>query len=162
MVKKLLAVAVLATVAFWGWKWLESDSQKIKKELQSLAKALSYDTAPRGIEVMGRARQIADYFAPEVIVTLQFSHRQNVELVNRAEILEKSLFMFKAMPSLKVEFVDINIKRVEGMTAMVETTMKLHLSSDANPPEAIEVHLQMRKDKRWMIDGLKTVEAINL
>ena len=162
MVKKFLIATLLAGVTFWGWKWLESDSQKIKKELQSLAKALSYDNAPRGIEVMGRAREISDHFAPEVTVTLQFSHRENVEMVSRAEILEKSLFMFKAMPSVKVEFVDINIKGIDGPKAAVETTMKLHLNRESNQTEAIEVHLQMHKEKRWMIDGLKTVEAINL
>ena len=159
----VLAAALIIGLGFWLWSTLFPTPQKvIRSRLNSLAKAISFDSGTGMLSKTYSAQKAADFFTTNVEMELNLTGYESVTLHGRDEVLQIAIASRSRLTALKVEFPDMNITVApDGQTAKVNLTAKATMP-DERDISAQEFDFRLKKiNGTWLIDEVQTVKTLS-
>lgn len=163
-VTRLILPALLIGLGVWLWIYLHPSPQEaIRRQLDNLAKAASFDEREGLVSRASAAQKVAGFFATEVVMNIE-PRGIFPEQVSRVEISEQAFYLRsqKEIRSFKVKILDPVITLgADNKSAIVELT--LHAETEGERHLIVqEMKFMMRAvEDDWLIIRLETVRTLN-
>lgn len=158
---RLVLVAVVLVAAVVGYRWWTSPERQVRRVLAGVADGLSHDAPASGLGAVAAASALQEYFSPDVTIE---SMRPTAAINGRDALLATAARLRSTMPSLRVEFVDLQITvGTDQQSGDVNCTAMATLQDRAGQEtvDAREVIITMRVvDGRWVITRARAVEVL--
>ncbi len=163
MVKKIIIVALILTIALGGWlAYYFSDKEVIKRHLGGLAVELGKDGQETPVQMALKMRHIKNMLTVRCQVTIPergYGERLEQDLIIRYLIYHRSRYAL-----LSVAFEDMVVDIPTKGQAMVQTMVRLQRKK-TNQANAVEETHQVelalnRGDKKWLIEKITMPEAL--
>jgi hypothetical protein len=159
---RLFLAAAIIGVGIWAWKRLfPGPEQVIRKELVQVAAAASITPNEAPLTKLAKAQHLASFFANDADVTVDIPNRPQQSFNGRDEIQEAAIGARALLNSLKVHFLDIDVKIApDKQSATVHLTATADLPGE-KVPEVEELELRFKKiDRAWLIGHVETVKTL--
>lgn len=164
--KNIFRLALLAAVAAFGF-WLctilfPSPEKVIRSRLADLARTATFGAQDSAIARALKAQRLANFFSADAQLTFDTPGMGQHTLSGREEIRENATAAFQSIPTLRVEFLDANIRLDAGRhDAEVGLTAKVTFG-DTKDFGVQEMRFLFRKiDGQWLIVRIETVQTLS-
>jgi chemotaxis response regulator CheB len=160
---RLLLFATFAALGVWAWVALHpSPEEIIRKQLQGVARAVSFGPGEGYLAKLAGAERLADFFSTNVEVRLDVPGRQEHTLASREEIQQEALAARAAAGSLSVTFPDVAVVvDAGGASAVADLTLQAKVGGQ---PDLIvqEMKFTLRKiNSQWLIVKVETLRTLS-
>jgi hypothetical protein len=155
--------AVVAALCVWiGLTLFPSPQKVIRKNLQHLARSVSFSPTEGALARLAHAQNLADFFSTNVEVNLDIPGHGGRRFADRDEIVQAALAARSAMNALTVEFPNIAINLgPDKQTASAELTMSARVS-DERDTIVQEMKFTLEKiNGQWLITRVQTVRVFS-
>ena len=164
IVFRIVLLAALAAAGLWLWTVLFPSPQKIiHRQLEAVARHVSFASNEGTLARMASAQSLADYFATNVEINLDVPGYAQHTIVGRDEITQAALASRSAASSLNVKFLDINvIVDPDTQSATADLTLDASISDQANTIVQ-EMKFTLHKiGGHWLITRVETVRTLSI
>lgn len=162
IVWRLVALAVLATVAFWLYTiFFPSPEKLIRRRLTQVEELASFEKGEGLIPRALSLQKLGECFAPEVEIVLDWREGEHV-VAGRQEILERAAAVRQAFQALKVEFLDKTVSlAADGESADVALTARVRVPGDKDF-FVQEMKFSLKKiDGEWLVIRVETIKTLS-
>ena len=165
MQKSFRVILVLALIAAGVLAWrvlFPSPRNVIRSRLRNLAETVSFEAGQGMIPKALKARQLADYFTPDLKTVANIRGYGTCAWDGRDELIQNAALKMQQLGALKVEFKDINITLETGNQSAVA-----NLTAAATVPGerdffVQEFNFKLRKiGGHWLICQVETVNTLS-
>ena len=159
---RVVIVAALIGLAYWGWRALFPGPEKIiRSRVRALAKTASMEPSD-GMAVRGyKIFSISDFFTEDVVFKLAVKGYEPMTLDGREEV-STAAKQLSQMSGVKIEFLDANVTLdPDKQTAIVDLTAKITIHGEQDF-YVQELNFMFRKvEGKWMIYRVETVRTLS-
>jgi hypothetical protein len=160
---RLVIVAALIGLGFWGWRILFPSPQKvIRSRLMKLATTLSFEPRDGELSRAFSAQKIPEFFTPDATIVVDIRGYGQRSLNGPDELQQAALAYMHTLRGLKIELLDINITLdPDKQTAVANLTGKATVSGE--PDFYVqEFNFKFKKvDGQWLIYKVETVKTLS-
>jgi hypothetical protein len=161
-VLRISALVLLAAVGIWVRHYLFPNAeQKIRKQLEGLARSASFSGQPSGLTPLNYAVKLGSFCTADVQILVDAPGLSSVSLSGRDELQAHAAGARNQLSSLQIDFIDLVIQLAPGGTnAVVNVTTKARI---ANERDEIVQELKLAlvsRDGDWLIDRVETVKTL--
>jgi ketosteroid isomerase-like protein len=159
---RLVRLALLGALGFWGWHWFFPSPQQImRKRLSELAIAASISPNEAPLTRFAKIQRVASFFTDDAVVMLDVTGRSMQAFNGREEIRRAAMGARSMLTSMKVQFVDINIElHPDKQTSLARLTVTANLPGE-KLPEVQELEVDFKKaDRDWLITRVQSVKTL--
>ena len=159
---RVVLVAVLGGVAFWGWHLLFPGPERlIQNQLIQLSRVASIPANESQLGHMASAQKLTSFFTPDTELVVDVPGRLQHTFNGRDEVLEAAAGVRTTLRSLTVEFFDFVITVApDKQTALVQFTAKATMPGES-VPEVQRVKAEFKnRNGEWLISHAETVKAL--
>lgn len=160
-ITRLLLALLLLAAGAWAWiSFHPSPERAVQNRLLKLARAVSVDPGEGQLARLSRAQSLANFFTPDVEVTVDVPGYHSQSLQGRDELLQAALAA-RSRGTLKVQVVDVHVRVMpDGHSAEAHFTGEARSGSDQGL-QAQELRAQFVKvDGEWLIRHVETVRTL--
>lgn len=162
-VRRILLGLALLALGLWLWSVLFPGPEKIiRKRLAALAADASFAGNEGPMVRAAKIARILGLFSLDAEITFEAPGRGQQSLRGREDIRQAALGAQSALPSLKVEFLDVNVTVApDKQSAVVDLTARGRTGGD---PGAFvqEMKFTFQKiDGKWLIVRVETVKTLS-
>jgi|CZKM01.1.fsa_nt_gi hypothetical protein len=160
--KRIILLAVLGALGYWGWTVLFPSPEKvIRKQLGELARTASF-SSNEGLMAKGwNAALLAGFFTTDVQVTIDVPGSQHT-ITGRDELIQAALGVRQLVNSLKIDFPDIKVTVAPGKESAVVNLTARGKVAGQKEFYLQELRLRLIKFKRdWLINEIVTVRTLS-
>ena len=163
LVKRIIAVVVLAGLAFWLWTvFFPSPEKVVRKQLVKLMQDVSFSPDENNLIKMARAQGVADFFSSNVVVNINVPNHEQQTLASRAEITQAVLVSRQQLTGLTVRLPDINVTVAPDQTsATADVTLEADVSGEHDAVVQEVKFTFEHVDGHWLISKVETVRTIS-
>lgn len=140
---------------------IPTDEQRIRKLLTRLAQEASVGSEDKPLTDLAAANRLADFFAPEFQVNVSGSGIPDLNVSERAELVQAILAARSRRQSIKAELLDPQVIQLDPARAVVETTARVQATGEPDPfVEELRFTL-VKIEGRWRVqkvENLRTFE----
>jgi|LSQX01.1.fsa_nt_gb hypothetical protein len=160
---KLLKLCLLALIVWFAWGYFfPSETQRICKRLNSFSRAVSFASGSSLVIRMAKADGARDYFATNVVVTLDGVHTQAESIIGRAEVMNIISLAHTFLQELDLKFEDPIVKVSSDKT---RATMDVigRIIIDESRRDRVHQLLRMKWIKtndKWRIERVETLKML--
>jgi hypothetical protein len=158
----LVLVAAVIGLGVWGWRvWFPSPQNVIRSRLLKLASTMSFEPSQGVIPKGLKAKNLGEYFAVDVVVSLEVRGFEAHTLKGRDEVAQAAMLAMQRLAGLKVEFVDINVSLAAGgETAEASLTGKATIEGESDY-QVQEFSFKLKKiEGTWLVYQIETVKTL--
>ena len=164
VVFRIVLLAALAAAGLWLWTVLFPSPQKIiHRQLEAVARHVSFASNEGTLARMAGAQSLADYFATNVEINLDVPGQAQHTILGRDEITQAALASRSAAGSLNVKFLDINVTVApDKQSATADLTVDANISDQ---PNTIVQEMKFTLHKiggHWLITRVETVRTLSI
>lgn len=157
----LLAAAAAAVV--WLWTVVFPGPEKIiRKQLAAVASEASFSGAENPLLMAARAENLASRFGTNIEINVNLPGREQHDFIGRPEITQFAAEMRARMGSMKVEFLDVDVKvGPDKQSATADLTV--HVATSADKDFLVqEMKITFQKfESDWLITRVETVRTLS-
>jgi hypothetical protein len=159
---RIILLALLAAVGFWGWQMLHPNPEKvIRKRLGELAKAASFSSSQGLVAAAWNASSLGEFFTPDVEVTVEVPGSEHT-FSGRDELLQAAVSARKAVSNLTIKFPDIKVTVAPDRASAVVYLTAAGKVAGEKDFFLQELRLRLTKVKRdWLIHRIETVKTLS-
>ncbi len=160
---RLILLVAIAALGFWLWTILFPSPEKIiRQRLTGLARAATFGAQDSAIARGLKAQRLATFFSADAQLIFDAPGLGQRTLSGLDEIKETAAAGFQSMPTLGVEFLDVNIRLDASLRdAEVFLTAKV-TSGDTKDFGVQEMRFLFKKiDGQWLIVRAETVKTLS-
>src|SRR5262245_6870077 len=107
---RLVFVALLAGLGFWGWQvFFPGPDKVIRKPLPAMARTATVPAKEAPLAAAWNAQKLGGYFTPDAEVSFEAPGRADYTINSREELVQVAASARQALNGFKVEFPDIHI-----------------------------------------------------
>jgi hypothetical protein len=160
---KLLKLLVLALIAWFAWGYFfPSETQRICKRLNAFSRAVSFSSGSSLMVRMAKADGSRDYFATNVVVSLEGVHTQAESINGRAEVMNVISLAHTYLTELELKFEDPSVHLSSDKT---RATMDVIVRVTINEGRRDRVHQLLRMHwvkvgDKWRIERVETLHML--
>ena len=159
---RLLALAALAALGFWGWQLLHpSPEALIRKRMQEVAKLASVTPEEAQFARLAKAQKLTSFLTSDVEITVELPGHSRQTWSGIDEVREAVIGAESGIHALRVEFPGIEVTvGPDRRTAFVS------LTAEGTVPGERDINLQELKvslkktDNEWFIKKVETVKSL--
>ena len=157
-----VAVVVALLAGYFTYQWWFNPQRAIKRQLGSLAAALSSPPDGRGdIDRLTRVAGLRNYFAPDVHVKAGPS---GPELTSRDALVGAMAAWNPSLTGWNVDFVDVQITRDSGSTARAYLTVEVTISDPRTGQPVVDARDAMvalaERDGIWVVTSAEPAATL--
>jgi hypothetical protein len=156
-----LGLLVLAAGVVAGYLWWNSEERQIRRVLAAVEDGFTFQGSASGLGTLSAAAGVQPYFAPEVVIE---PGRPFPSLEGLDAVLAATARLRSSVPSLRVEFVDVQIDLAEDSRSADVNCTAIATVRDRAGQESVdarEVLITMRVvDGRWVIAHARALEVL--
>ena len=159
---RLVLVAVLAGLGFWGWRVLFPPPEKvIRKRLNELARTASFSGTEGALVKVAKAQAVTAFCTPDVEIMVDVPGYPYEEIHGTAELLQLAAAVRSYREGLDVQFYDIVVNVAPDQnSAVAELTAKGDVPHDRDF-NVQELRFKLKKlDGKWLISHAETVHTL--
>ncbi len=160
---RLAALACIAALAFWGWRILFPNPERvIRQRMQELAVLASFAPNEAPLAKLMNSQNIGSYLAGNVEAVVDVPGRSQQTFSGRDEIVGAATAARNNLASLTVEFVDLTVTLApDKQSASANFTLKARVSGERDW-YVDEMKATWRKvDGKWVISRVETVKTLS-
>ena len=160
--RRLVLLAVVAALGVWAWVALHPSAERvIRKQLEGVARAVSFGPKEGNLARLVRAERLGDFFSTNVDVEIEVPGREEHRMAGRAEIQQAALAARASAQSLSVAFPDVTvIMNADRESAVADATLQARVGGETDLIVQ-EVKFTLRKiDGEWLIVKVETVRTL--
>jgi ketosteroid isomerase-like protein len=161
LIQRIVAVAGVAALAWFGWGWLfPSDEAEINAVLERIADGVSGSAAAGGVEALARVASLRDEFAVDVVVDAGPPFQS---MKGREAIIAAAARANQTRRHLDVQFEDVAVTVATDRTSATATaTAEAHFDeAGGRSVDARELEIVFtRPDGHWVISAVKLLEPL--
>ena len=160
---RLVLLAALAALGFCLWVVLFPSPEKvIRSRLADLARTATFGAKDSAIARGLKAQRLANFFSADAQLIFDAPGVGQRTLTGREEIKETAAAGFQSLPTLGVEFLDVNIRLdAARRDAEVSLTAKVR-SGDSKDFGVQEMRFILKKvEGKWLIVRIETVQTLS-
>ena len=167
MVKTIARIIVLAVIGWMlllgYWHFFPSQETRIRRMFGELARVVSISPNSSPLANLAAANELASFFTKDVEINLDVPGVGRHTFTGREEIIQAAVAARSNSRSVKVEFLDINVKLDAGKeSATVDLTAKVTQPAE-HDFSVQELKFQLQKvDGEWRIARVDTVRTMGL
>ena len=163
IVLRLALLAVLIAAGVWLYAVLFPGPEKVIRKQLTKAARLASIKPDQGL--LGRAssiQELANCFASEIEITLNWRGGSEHTLRKRDEIIEVAKLAHAQFKVLQIDLLDMNVVLAsDKQSATVNLTMKVN-SSDERDFQVQEMKFTLKKvDGQWLIFQIETIRTLS-
>jgi hypothetical protein len=160
--RRILAlVAIAGVLALAWWHFFPNEEKRVRRMLDRVAQTASIPAKPSPVGMVMSLDRLQGYLSRDVEVVLDVPIEGRRTFADRAELMEAVKVAWANVRSVKVEFLDINLKfDAAKTTATAELTARV---TQAGQRDFFvqEVKLELRKQEEgWRIRRAETVRTL--
>lgn len=152
-----------ALVALGCWLWtifFPSPEKVVRQKIASLATTATFALKDSAIARALKAQKASSFFSPDAQLIVNAPGHGQRTLSGLDEIKETVTAAFNTLPSLGVEFLDLNIKLNPGsQSADVNLTAKVRVGDSKDFDVQEMLFLFKKIDGHWLIARAETVKV---
>ena len=159
---RLILVAALAVLVWWGWgKLFPQDEAIIRKRVSRVASLMTFDGKEGNIAKYANVEELANLFDMEVEVVIDTPGYSQQILTGRTDLRQRAFAARSAVSSLEVNFLDLNVTLDPN-----RTNATVFLTGQAKTPNdrdgfVQELKFLLRKvEGKWLIYRVETVRTL--
>ena len=160
-----LLLAVLAALAVWGWIALHpSPERQIRRQLQSLARAASFEPGEGSLTQLAGASRAAEFFSADVEVIIDAPGLSNRRIEGRDEVQQALAIAHGGGRGLRVAFPDVAVAvATDSQSAVADVTLEARVIGQPDADRIVqEMRFTFRKtDGQWRIVKVATVKTLS-
>jgi hypothetical protein len=163
MLARTVAILLVAAFGVWVWRtFFPSPETVIRQRLVKLAHDASFSAGDGELAKLAGARQVPDFFAPQVDVVLDVPGHARHTFTDREDIADKALAS-RQVQGLSVKFPDINVAlNAGGATAVADVTLNARIAGDRDDiVEELQITFEKTNDD-WLIRRVQSVRPVSL
>jgi hypothetical protein len=155
-------VAALILLGAVAYKFLfPSDEARIRKQLDGLAKALSFSGSEGGWAALASINKLRDTFVSEVVVDLSGVAPGQEIIRGREEIIQLAQAARSRLRNLQVRFVDVEVTLAsDRQSAATQLAVLADVNAEKNSVAQILKLNWAKIDRRWLITRVEPVKAL--
>jgi hypothetical protein len=160
---RVVAVAVLAGLVFWGWRVLFPHPERvIRKRLTELARTASFSGGEGNFVKVAKAEAITGFCTPDVEITVDIPGYARYEIHGSGELLQAAAAARTYRDGVKVQFFDIVVNvAADQKSAVAELTAKVEAPRERDF-SVQELRFKLKKVERsWLISQVETVHTLS-
>lgn len=161
--KKELTAAAVILLIFAGWFLFPSDINIIKKQINTIAKELSFQEDEHPLVTVGKIKSATKFFASRVTATVNYEDQSNTKEFSISDITQHLLaFSKQAAPiSIKVKDLKINVSPDKtSATANFSAIVEYKKGGEKNY-DAQELNTEwVKRDSKWLLEKVNNVQVI--
>jgi hypothetical protein len=163
IVLRVLFIVALLALGVWLWTIAFPSPEKIiRKDLVTLADHASFSATDHGILKMAHAQNIADFFASNIVITIDVPGHDQQTMTGRDQITQAALVSRQQFTSLDIKFPDIVITVAPDKTsATADVTAEVTVSGDHDKVVQEMKFTFQKVDGDWLISEIKTVSPVS-
>jgi hypothetical protein len=159
---RLILFAVLAALGVWAWTALHPGPERaIRKQLEGLARAVSFAPDEGNFAKLARAGRLGDFFSTNVDVEVDVPGVEKHTLSGRAAVQQAALAARATVRGLSVAFPDVTVRvNADKESGAADATLQARVAGE---PDLIvqELKFTLRKiEGRWLIVKVEAVRAL--
>ncbi len=161
-VPRVLFLAVLATVCWWGWGVIFPNPKSIiRKRMVELAHLASFAPNEGPLAKLMNSEKMSSYFTENVDIIVDVPGMATQRLTGRDTLLSAETALRNHVPSVNVEFPDINVSLgPDADSASANVTLRGNLAGERDRFEQEMLFLFSRKSGAWLIRHVETVKTL--
>jgi len=159
---RLFLAGAIAVAGVWAWRLLfPGPEQVIRKELTQLAATASIKPNEAPLTKLAKAQRLASFFSNDAEVRVDIPNRPYQDFNGREEIQQGALGARALLNSLKVQFLDMEVRLAQDkQSAVVGLTATADLPGE-KVPEVQELEFRLKRIERdWFITRVETVKTL--
>jgi hypothetical protein len=162
---RLLLLLALVGFGFWGWRqFFPSPESRIRSQLSNLARTVSFDPLDGTVRRLYKLQHFADFFTPDVVVTVSMRGYEDMTLTGVAELQAAANRSMDPNGSRgwKVHLRDISVALdKDGQTAVANLTIEATIQGQQDL-FAQEFNFHFRKvGRKWLIYRVESVQTLS-
>jgi hypothetical protein len=159
---RLLLLAGLIALGFWGWSVLFPNPKKIiQTQLVKLAELASFSGKEGNIVRVANVQRMGTLFTDDAQIIVTVPGIESVNLHRREELMQAAMAARSALNGLQAEFPDMNITlSPDKQSAVVNVTLNAKI---AGQRDSIVQELKFTLNHlngTWLITRVETVETL--
>ncbi len=162
-IRRSVAVLALLALSFWLWTILFPSPEKIiRRQLAGVAAAASFADNEGLVKQAARISELIGYFSVDAQITFDAPAHGQFILSGRSEIQELAVAARKAVRSLAVEFLDVDVTlAADKQSATVDLTATAKVPSERNHYVQEMKFVLMKINGKWLIVRAETVKTLS-
>jgi hypothetical protein len=160
---RIILLAVLAGLGFWGWRVLfPSPEQVIRKLLVEVSRTASFPANEGALARVANAQALTSYCNPDVEITVDVPGYSRRTFNGIAEVLQAVVLARSTGRTFNVEFLDIIVTLAPDRNSAVANLTAKGTLSGANDIYIQELRFDLRKVQgKWLIFRAETVNTLS-
>jgi hypothetical protein len=157
---RLLILAGLAALGYWGWRAAFPDPRKVVwHRLEQLAQITSFPPNEGQIAKLANVQKLAGYFADQVTVNVEVQGVEKAEFSNREDLIQAMQTGRMAAGSVKAKFLGPKIEMTPGdQEAIVGVALTVDINGEQNTV-VVDLKIGMKKiGGDWLITRVESVQ----
>ena len=160
---RFAALIIIVALGFWLWMiFFPSPEKVIRARLAELARTATITENEKPIARALKAQKVVNFFSPTAEIIFEVPGIGQHTFSGREEIAESAKAGFLSIPSIAVDFLDVNIQLTPGkQSADVDLTAKVR-AGGSKDFGVQEMRFVLKKiEGRWLIVRVETVKTLS-